>query len=497
MGICFGECIKTNNKNITINDFSKVTIPKGYEVIKLATYNVNIKKAINLSHRIEEIISYLSSSYKNKEIDILCIQGIHDSSSANMLIKAIRKYAENNRLELYFAPTFDNIPSTSVGLSKKNFSYDDKYCQKKIAISTVDDINDVIESLIFKKKIFGQNTNDEESSEGSSEGSSEESGEESSEEENEGESKGESKGENKDNKNISNSPSPFVNQLHEIQVTPASLFKIRSINIKVENKPDPLKNLRTQSTDSKLLKTNRFEKRSKQEAKKIQIQNIIISKFPIVKALYSELNKSSKLENTLGPRSMIGANISIHGNIISVYNTRLNKDIKVAHLVTKNVREKEIITLFDTIQKNKEDLLCNRFDKYVRTNVHFLTGTLNIHEMIEDENNEEFDNFIQMHHCIDIYRYMCDNDKDKGYTNTTKKRLDYIFYLLTDDIYQETSPYYTQFQKMESTKDLFQFIFEKYKLYFLDICIRSDIYTSQESTNFPIECVFMLDKQNH
>jgi len=100
---------KKKSKDIKIYDFSKVDIPKEYVLIKIATFNINLKNGINLIMRVKDIISYIISSFKNKEIDIICIQGIQDYVSLEVLISELKRFAKFNRETFYYAPEFDNI----------------------------------------------------------------------------------------------------------------------------------------------------------------------------------------------------------------------------------------------------------------------------------------------------------------------------------------------------------------------------------------------------
>ena len=446
MGICFGGCIK-KSQSIPIHDFNKVEIPRGYIKIKLATYNVDIKNTVNLSKRIEEIITYLFSTYKNKAIDILCIQGIHDYSSAIKLVKAIKDYAEVNDHELYFAPITDNVghggSSSKISLAalgskvklKKNNSY---------TPSTRGSLLRRENGEVSKERKIECN-------------------------------KGKCKKEYKEEcKEESDEETGSDEDMDEIVI---NITKART----------PTKAL---STD---LRSFRKFKRSVSKSSKIRSQNIIISFFPIVNTIYAELNNTSKIEDILGTRTVIGANISIYGNIISVYNTELNRDIRQAHVLANNIRKREIRALFNTINLNKERI--SSMVKYVKTGVHFLTGSLNINEITGNMLNEEFNSFIQKYHCVDIYRHT--HDEEPGYTNLTNERFEYILHLLADDLYKLGSASFKRLQSLSSTDELFQFIFDIYCIYFLDICVRTDILTSRSMPNYPVECVFMMDKQNH
>ena len=351
-----GISISKKNKTIQINDFNMVTIPKGYELIKLATFNINIRNTVNISNKIKEILIFIKSSFKNKDIDIFCLQGILDYNSAYKLIKEVKKYGRQTNNKFYFGPEFENIDSKS-----------EKFISMKDKIST-------------------------------------------------------------------------------------GLLK-----------------------------------------KKIEVQNIIISKYPIVTTLYSELDDKLYIDDILGTKTIIGANISIYGNIISVYNTTLSKDIKSANLVNSDVRNKELKVVFKIIEENKKKLKTDEFKHYFLTDIHMLAGTLFIKETYGLDLNQEFIDFMQKYKCVDIFRIMCEDNI--GHTNTSKERVDYILFLLTDMMYNKSN--HKKLKSIEGCNDLFKLIFKIYKIYFIDIIIRNDIYTGNSYSNFPLECTFMMYKNRH
>ncbi len=58
-------------KEINIRNFSSLTIPKEHELLKMATYNINIHNTININTKLDEIVSYILGKYKSKENDII------------------------------------------------------------------------------------------------------------------------------------------------------------------------------------------------------------------------------------------------------------------------------------------------------------------------------------------------------------------------------------------------------------------------------------------
>ena len=103
---------------IKFTDYSRVKIPKGHKLIKMATYNVALRNGINMQFRIDHTIDYIFSSLKNKDIDIICLQGINDYNSAYALIQDIKvKMKKMNKSSFYFAPDFEEvqIKTNSIG----------------------------------------------------------------------------------------------------------------------------------------------------------------------------------------------------------------------------------------------------------------------------------------------------------------------------------------------------------------------------------------------
>lgn len=354
MGILCSKIKKSqNSKDIKFTDYNKVKIPNGYKLIKMASYNVSLRNGINIQMRIEDTINYIFSSFKKKEIDIICLQGMYDYNSVNIIVKEIINKSNELKIKFYFAPDFDDI-------------------------------------------------------------------------------------------NISSSQS--------------------------------------------VSKRSRSRSRSKTDSKKIKIQNIIISRYPIISTIFGEIDDKNDFDDVIGVHTIISANISIFGNIITVHNTYLSKDIRTANIINSDIRQSELDAVFTIIEQNRDNIKYN--ENYKRTDIEFLVGAININEMNNNELNEEFINIISDRHIVDIFRYL--NDEDFGYTNTTNERLNYIFMLLTDDMYDENSKFKKKIESLDNQSDLLNIIFDRFKIYFLDSYVRNDINIQGRANNYPIETVFMM-----
>ena len=354
----------SKKSDVAINDYSKVKIPKDYLLIKIGSYNVNLRNTINLDTKIKDIISYITSNHKNKTLDIINLQGIYDSSSLFVLIKECKKYFGENEMKIFFAPTFDNIETNGLISSKQMLD------------------------LSFH------------SSEGNSTNTS-----------------------------------------------------------------------------------------KNQHSKKKIIQNIIISRYPILSTIYAELDDNTDMDDILGIQTVIGANILIGNNIISVYNTTLSKDIKSANILNSDVRKTELDAIANVISENKISMDNLKFKQYTKSDVNLICGTLNINEVESRDTNREYIELIKSRKCVDIFRYL--NEKDNGYTTSYMERINYILLNLTNDIFDTTTKIHGDFQKVKTREQLFDLLLNRYNVYFLDY------YTiKNDRTNiliyYPIECIFII-----
>lgn len=92
-----------------VNDYSIITIPKNYTMLKIISYCIDLRISANIDLKIAEIISYIMNTKKNKKADIINLQGIRDILSLHLLVREIKKYCLEYNIKLYFAPEFDDI----------------------------------------------------------------------------------------------------------------------------------------------------------------------------------------------------------------------------------------------------------------------------------------------------------------------------------------------------------------------------------------------------
>lgn len=391
---------KSSKKNeTTITDCTKIKIPKDCVLIKMGSYNVNLKNTINLDNKIKETMVYLTNNYRNKVLDIINLQGFYDSFSLKLLVTEFKQYCVKNKMNVYFAPKFDNIEITNNSVDKSDTN------------------NSIANGIIDTKRNFNLN---------------------------------------------------FHSHGHNNYGAQINRF----------NKEHGIRKKTNSSGDNK--------------NKKI-VQNIIISKYPIISTIYAELDDKTDMDDILGVQSVIGANIVIDGMLISIYNTSLSKDIKLANIINSQVRDTELETLVAVIEKNKTDLDSNIYKNFHKSDIHITVGTININEFDSGKSNEEYVDFISKYNYVDIFRYL--HEDDLGHTTSYMQRLHYILLQLTNDIYTEKTQINESYKEIQTNDQLFNFLFKRYNIYFLDNYIIKNII-NDALTYYPIECLFVMRNPN-
>jgi hypothetical protein len=225
------------------------------------------------------------------------------------------------------------------------------------------------------------------------------------------------------------------------------------------------------------------------EKKKKVMRNLIISKYPIVSSIFTELDDKTDMDEILGVQTFIGANILIGNSIISIYNTNLSKDIKAAQIINNDVRKSELDILLNTIDINKEFLNTDvKFKDYKKSGIHLVNGTFHIPEIYNNEICDEYKELLSDNHFIDIFRILY--EYGYGFTTTGKQRLNYIFLHMTEDFYKVDSKYFNVITIKKDVKVLKSNLFKRYKIHFFDY------YTVNQNDSIsiynPVECVFMV-----
>lgn len=369
----------TKDKEIKINNYAKVKIPKNFKLIKISSFNVDLRNTINLNNKINAIISYISSNYKNKLIDIIGLQGFCDNVSLYVFISEFKKYCINNNLKFFLAPSFNHIKPSKTD---------------SIIIPSKKMINSYFRSTEYKNII------------------------------------------NCDNK------------------------------------------------------SNNSKRNAKSKQHKI-IHNIIISKFPIMNIMYSELDDKTDMDDILGIRTVIGVNVLINNKIVSIYNVTLSKDIGSANISNSHVRTTELDTLGDIIKKNVEYITKKKFNKYNKSNIHLILGAMNINEINDDEIDDEYIDLIKNRNYIDIFRHL--NSNALGHTTIFMERSNYVLIYLANDIHNVKKFAYKNFMDNKSESKLINILFKRYDIYFFDnYVVKNENDDDTSIIHYPIECIFMM-----
>lgn len=111
---------KIEKGNTDINDYSIVSVPKNYTLLKIISYCIDLRLTANTDLRITEITNYIMSSTKKKDADIINLHSIHDILSLHLLVREIKQWSIDNDVKLYFAPDFDNINEESKSDGSRN-----------------------------------------------------------------------------------------------------------------------------------------------------------------------------------------------------------------------------------------------------------------------------------------------------------------------------------------------------------------------------------------
>lgn len=155
-------------------DFKNVKIPSDFELLKIVSYNVDIINSINIRTTIGLITEYIFSNNKNKQNDIICLQGIRDKIAMTLLVKFIKSYSKKSKIDIYIVPDlnieldneFESPLHNSFGASWGDTdNYEDELETKNIIISKYkilshfnsklsDDINLIGANILIKNKII-------------------------------------------------------------------------------------------------------------------------------------------------------------------------------------------------------------------------------------------------------------------------------------------------------------------------------------------------------
>jgi hypothetical protein len=93
----------------SVNDYSIVTVPKNFTMLKIVSYFIDLRISANIDLKIAEIINYIMNTTKNKSADVINLQGIYDVLALQLLVREIKKYCSDRKIQMHFAPDLFDI----------------------------------------------------------------------------------------------------------------------------------------------------------------------------------------------------------------------------------------------------------------------------------------------------------------------------------------------------------------------------------------------------
>jgi len=214
--------------------------------------------------------------------------------------------------------------------------------------------------------------------------------------------------------------------------------------------------------------------------------SIIISKYPIISF---GINRIKNPDDDTILNIIIHVNINICGSIITIYNVSLYNNYVNIGVDIKYHRKIELDTLMSIINNNDKEIINNTKKIYTDCKykqLNFIVGTFHIEEKRFNIITYEYEKLINVYKCVDVYRYL-NNDK-VGFTTKTNKRIDYIMFTLSNDVYNNNK-WSKILNKVKTDEQLFNFIFKKYGIHFIQTYINIDMDCRN---HFPVENIFML-----
>lgn len=172
--------------------------------------------------------------------------------------------------------------------------------------------------------------------------------------------------------------------------------------------------------------------------------NVIISRHPVISTITSEHST-----NTNDP-SIIGININLNNNIISVFNTELNPYEYIKK--ESNIRKKEFAKVFNVIDENRKEIAKDEYSNYIKPQINILAGMFYIPTVVYDDINPPFKFLLRNYKVLDIYgflksRYMADYRNHKSY----------IFFPMSQN----------DLKKVNNKKDLSKNLLDNYGIHFI------------------------------
>ena len=216
------------------------------------------------------------------------------------------------------------------------------------------------------------------------------------------------------------------------------------------------------------------------------VTNIILSIHPIISFIYHKLETINF--DLFVNNNIITANINVNNSIISIYNVTLSSDIVSANINNTNKRIQQIKTIKNIIELNQQYIKTDeRFKKYILTEINLLAGSFEIAEFKNQSINPEYIELSEHLNCVDLYRYI--NPYKIGNTSEFNERIDYINFLLTQDLLDEKSLYRKKIDNIKKPKDMLKIIFSRYNFHTIDTYVNLN---ENYRLHYPVENVFMF-----
>lgn len=207
-----------------------------------------------------------------------------------------------------------------------------------------------------------------------------------------------------------------------------------------------------------------------------EIDSLIISKHKIIDGAKVILDGSNKY--------VYITNMNIHNNIVSIYTFELTPDKDYTSYKTK--RNDEINKINEIIQSNITHIQNSNIDPNTNK-INILCSTLNINELVNIQNNNEYSICMRKLNGLDIYRYVRTlknvevNKLDA--TNNKGKRTEYILFLIKE------------FETIETIQNIKSILYNKYRTIISNCIIIKELKSVLDS--YPIIASLYIQEGNN
>lgn len=196
------------------------------------------------------------------------------------------------------------------------------------------------------------------------------------------------------------------------------------------------------------------------------INNIIISKFPIIDYFYKKISDTHH-------KYIVCANIILNENkIICICSVNLTDDIKSINFRNERARRNQILLIKSLITK-----MIAKHNSYL----FILCGSFCIDEIVDNKVNNEYIDLISSINLLDIFRYY--NNNTEGFTNIYKTRNNYIFVITNE-------PIIFNIKEQNNIIRINKYLYDNFKIKLLDFIVKNN--TLNYTSNFSIRLIFSI-----